>query len=349
MSSNNTNTNNKRLITPDPSLVSTNNTTPSSCSLLELIPSKHLQLPDKSLLFIQSNNTTNNESSSEIESHRWLINAKLVEVAIQKCTTNALDVLISPLDLRGQISNLYNDLWDAQLMHNKTYLTCRIITTKDLTTTIQYETIFNIGSQFHQGCIVMDDLGNNQQHTTKITLLHESIMEELLVPYILYDNPSQPLPHLRKIALGGTFDRMHNGHRKLLTVAAAVASEVIIIGITSSLMLASKKNASQIEPIETRCQNVQNFLDLIIGKTSLPLTTKVKVEIVVIDDPWGPAIVRPDLDGIVASSETIKGVRMINEQRIAKQMNGLIPVIVSRSMQYTLSSTFLRNLMLSKG
>ena len=137
--------------------------------------------------------------------------------------------------------------------------------------------------------------------------------------------------------MGGTFDRFHNGHKKLLTVAALVASELVVVGVTAPSMLAAKKNAHMIEPIEKRTAVVEAFF-----KSVAP--PHVRLEVHIIDDPWGPAITMSELDGIVASSETIKGARLINEQRAAKGMKALVPVIVQRSAQYTLSSTFIRGL-----
>ena len=39
---------------------------------------------------------------------------------------------------------------------------------------------------------------------------------------------------LRRVAVGGTFDRLHVGHRKLLSLAATVCSETLVVGVKSS-------------------------------------------------------------------------------------------------------------------
>lgn len=43
------------------------------------------------------------------------------------------------------------------------------------------------------------------------------------------------------VAVGGTFDRMHAGHRLLLVVAALACSRRIYIGVTGDLLLANKQ------------------------------------------------------------------------------------------------------------
>lgn len=43
----------------------------------------------------------------------------------------------------------------------------------------------------------------------------------------------------RSVVLGGTFDRLHNGHKLLLSKAALLASEKIVCGITCGDMVKS--------------------------------------------------------------------------------------------------------------
>ena len=57
----------------------------------------------------------------------------------------------------------------------------------------------------------------------------------------------------KAICIGGTFDHMHNGHRILLTQAALVTRERMLIGITSDTLLKGKKHASYLEDYDKRC------------------------------------------------------------------------------------------------
>ena len=94
-------------------------------------------------------------------------------------------------------------------------------------------------------------------------------------------------------------NRFHNGHKKLLTVSLSLCSKRLTVGVTSDAMLKAKKNAELIEPIEKRRGYVIDFCK--------SMKAGVEVDAVKIDDPWGPSIVRKELDAIVVSSETIKG------------------------------------------
>ena len=62
------------------------------------------------------------------------------------------------------------------------------------------------------------------------------------------------------VAVGGTFDRMHAGHRLLLAVSALVCSKTAFVGITGDLLLASKHNAHLIWPFERREATAANYM-----------------------------------------------------------------------------------------
>ncbi|CAI5933408.1 unnamed protein product [Closterium sp. NIES-65] len=119
------------------------------------------------------------------------------------------------------------------------------------------------------------------------------------------------------VVVGGTFDRLHDGHRLLLRTAAAAARERVVVGITVGRMLQSKELCELIQPFEQRQQAVTQFIQ---GEKP-----GVGVEAVAIDDPFGPAITDPHMDAIAVSVETEKGAHAVNERRAA---NGLKPLDV---------------------
>jgi len=109
------------------------------------------------------------------------------------------------------------------------------------------------------------------------------------------------------IALGGTFDHLHNGHKILLTISAWLATKKVICGVSDDELLKNKKGAELLESIYRRCFNVQKFLNRI--------RRNLIYYVVPIHDPYGPTIVDSDIQAIVGSLETLNGCRAVNNKR----------------------------------
>jgi phosphopantetheine adenylyltransferase len=73
-------------------------------------------------------------------------------------------------------------------------------------------------------------------------------------------------------AVGGTFDRLHSGHRNLLAAAALVCVGTLYVGIAGDQLLRAKANASFIQPFEAREAAVLAFLHAV--RPSLHVVTK---------------------------------------------------------------------------
>ncbi|MDR1721879.1 MAG: phosphopantetheine adenylyltransferase [Methanobrevibacter sp.] len=118
-----------------------------------------------------------------------------------------------------------------------------------------------------------------------------------------------------KVAVGGTFDRFHYGHRKLLETAFELG-ENVVIGVTSTEFAQLKGN---VESCPVRMSNLNKFL----GKTHNNFS------IFQLDDPYGSTIFEPDFDAIVVSEETEPTAVKINEIRNEKGMKPLDIVVIS--------------------
>ncbi len=136
--------------------------------------------------------------------------------------------------------------------------------------------------------------------------------------------------------MGGTFDHLHDGH-KFLIKTALLFSKNIVVGLATENLLKNKKHAAKIENYKTREQNLKVFIDS-IGHLN-------RVEIIPLNDPYGPPVHDPEYEGIIASQETYKNALKINEIRESKSFTPLIiiviPMIKDRNKNI-LSSTAIR-------
>ncbi|MBP6913705.1 MAG: pantetheine-phosphate adenylyltransferase [Candidatus Levybacteria bacterium] len=111
----------------------------------------------------------------------------------------------------------------------------------------------------------------------------------------------------RLAALGGTFDRLHRGHRDFLQFSLS-KSDYVVLGLTSDAYIKKNKDGLGIESYEIRKKNLQIFLQSIQKKS--------RVKIVQIDDLFGPTIL-PEykFDVIIVTQDTVKGGEEINKKR----------------------------------
>ncbi|KAL6009034.1 hypothetical protein ACLOJK_022261 [Asimina triloba] len=98
-------------------------------------------------------------------------------------------------------------------------------------------------------------------------------------------------PTYGAVVLGGTFDRLHDGHRRLLKASAELAKERIVVGVCDGPMLEKKELAHLIEPFEVRMKAIADYIK------SVKPGLKVQVEPIV--DPYGPSITDEELDAII--------------------------------------------------
>ncbi|VDP90087.1 unnamed protein product [Echinostoma caproni] len=113
------------------------------------------------------------------------------------------------------------------------------------------------------------------------------------------------------VCLGGTFDRLHNGHKILLSVGALLSSEQLLVGITSCAMLGRKQLAPLILSWQKRSDEVQYFLRE-IG------LAKSRFNVVELTDAFGPPAVQSEFQCIVTSDEVLDTCMQLNRMRAEK-------------------------------
>ncbi|KAL8624119.1 hypothetical protein ACOMHN_036122 [Nucella lapillus] len=122
------------------------------------------------------------------------------------------------------------------------------------------------------------------------------------------------------LALGGTFDRLHSGHRMLLSRSCLLCDKKITVGVTSQAMNARKTLKELISPPEEREAEVVEFIS--------DVKPSIEVDPVCISDVYGPTVQVPEYQCLVVSQETLKGAAMVNEEREKRGMKKLEVVVV---------------------
>lgn len=138
------------------------------------------------------------------------------------------------------------------------------------------------------------------------------------------------------VGVSGTFDKLHIGHKAILSKAFEV-SERVMIGLTTSRMVQNKELAEKIEPYEVRKEKLEKFL-----REQGYIDA---AEIISLDDPYGPAIMDAGLEALVATEEVLSTVKKINIIRKEKSLPPLeiviTPIILAQD-GHRVSSTRIR-------
>ncbi|KAH9945877.1 Nucleotidylyl transferase [Epithele typhae] len=124
-------------------------------------------------------------------------------------------------------------------------------------------------------------------------------------------DPTDP-PLLPVVALGGTFDHLHAGHKILLSMGAWLARDKLIVGVTGTshdALLAGKQHRAVLEPLAVRAARTRAFCTL--------FKPALAYDVVPIVDVYGPTGWDPNVQGLVVSKETLPGAASIDERRAA--------------------------------
>ena len=94
--------------------------------------------------------------------------------------------------------------------------------------------------------------------------------------------------------MGGTFDRLHIGHKIMLSESVLLTENRLLIGMACENLLVNKKLLELLQDIDTRCRNVKSFLHTI--------APNLEVLTVPITDPFGPSITEKDYQVILGKN-----------------------------------------------
>ncbi|EXJ96125.1 hypothetical protein A1O1_01251 [Capronia coronata CBS 617.96] len=160
-----------------------------------------------------------------------------------------------------------------------------------------------------------------------------------------------PVTSHKSVAVGGTFDHLHIGHKLLLTATVLAAEpsnpsspteapRLVTVGITGDALLVNKKYGSVVEPWSVRQQRTAEFIESIlvfhpdvssITKTEhidqpgpngkivrVTYGADISINYTEISDPFGPTITDEGISALVISGETRAGGNAVNDKRKEK-------------------------------
>ncbi|MGQ9759713.1 MAG: phosphopantetheine adenylyltransferase [Candidatus Methanomethylicaceae archaeon] len=144
------------------------------------------------------------------------------------------------------------------------------------------------------------------------------------------------MPPHRVVAVGGTFDYLHKGHEKLI-LNAFQKGESVVIGITSDEFL-ERVGKEHDQSLEERFSRLKDFLNRegLLGRA----------RIVILNDPYGPTIKDPSIEGVVVTQETVPRAEETNKIRRdlgMPEMKIYVVNYVVASDGLPISSTRIRN------
>lgn len=125
---------------------------------------------------------------------------------------------------------------------------------------------------------------------------------------------------LKLVAVGGTFDEFHKGHRVLLLKAFEVG-EHVLVGVSADNLVQKMKKPHLVATYDVRVEEIKGFLhknDLLERATIVPL-----------HDAYGVTLTSEKLQGLVVSQETEEVAAEINKKRKATRLRPLEIIVIN--------------------
>jgi len=117
---------------------------------------------------------------------------------------------------------------------------------------------------------------------------------------------------MKTVAIAGSFDNLHNGHKFLIRQAFTIGDRVCI-GLTSNDYINKYKNQARIENYEVRLENLKNYCKQF----------KKDFSVTELNDKYGPSIKNREITDLIVTTETLANAKEINKIR---KNNGMKPL-----------------------
>lgn len=122
----------------------------------------------------------------------------------------------------------------------------------------------------------------------------------------------------KKIVLGGTFNKLHSGHRYFLSMAGYFAKKVIVGLCSDQMVKIRKRRRKNVQRFKARRRALEKYLKKI----------GLRFEIVEINDIYGPAIKDEDVEAILLTEDTYPNGEKINRIRKKNKLKELHYIIL---------------------
>ena len=116
------------------------------------------------------------------------------------------------------------------------------------------------------------------------------------------------------VAVGGTFDKLHKGHKKLLEFSFKIG-EKVLIGLSSDELV---KKLQKPHEVATYTEREKNLISFLKEKGFIN-----RFEIIPLKDRYGITLIHPNLEALITGEENKVIAEKINEERIKKGLKPL--------------------------
>ena len=138
------------------------------------------------------------------------------------------------------------------------------------------------------------------------------------------------------VAMGGTFDIIHDGHMALLNKSFSISSKVII-GLSSD-QLATKRGKNLVNDYSKRLSSLKSVIEKNFSNYSY--------EISKLENDFGPAIIEGSVKALIVSEETSDKGLYLNELRVERNLSPVeivvVPMVLAKDGK-SISSTRIKN------
>ncbi|KAG7400681.1 hypothetical protein PHYBOEH_004728 [Phytophthora boehmeriae] len=222
------------------------------------------------------------------------------------------------------ISELYGVVWDVACTLEKPFLDIRIVGAgvsrdsrawEDMVLEPELNAVFGEDELVDVQRLNAQRFEQDGLFAVTYHPLAMHIQRRLAADVNYFENEHADLTPHDLVVLGGTFDHLHNGHKKLLSLAVSICANRILIGVTADSMLTKKSNAELLEPLGQRKRAVRAYLSF--------LNPHLNVDIVTIEDPFGPAIDNSVMEREPTFMENVmrtKPLSVIHAEEVAEEL-----------------------------